>query len=94
MREYRFDWDTKKAASNLRKHNVSFEEAASVFYDDFAIEFFDSDNSELEDRFLLLGLSSSMKLLLVCHCVGENGGLLRIISARKATKSESKLYKR
>ncbi len=94
MREYRFDWDTRKAASNLRKHNVSFEEAASVFYDDFAIEFFDSDNSELEDRFLLLGLSSSMKLLLVCHCVRENGGLLRIISARKATKSESKFYKR
>ena len=94
MRNYRFDWDSRKAASNLRKHNVSFEEAVSVFYDDFAIEFFDSDNSELEDRFLLLGLSSSMRLLLVCHCVRENGDLLRIISARKATKSESKLYKR
>lgn len=94
MKKYRFDWDSKKAASNFKKHGVSFEEAASVFYDDFAVEFFDSDNSELEDRFLMLGLSSSMRLLLVCHCVRDNGEILRIISARKATKKESRLYER
>lgn len=94
MKKYRFDWDSKKAASNFKKHGVSFEEAASVFYDDFAVEFFDSDNSELEDRFLMLGLSSSMRLLLVCHCVRDNGEILRIISARKATKKETRLYER
>ena len=81
-----------KAISNKKKHNVSFEEAQSVFYDDFAVQFYDEENSELEDRFLMLGLSSDSRLLLVCHCERENGNLIRIISARKATKNESKLY--
>lgn len=88
----KFDWDSTKAASNKKKHNVSFEEAQSVFYDDFAIQFYDEQNPETEDRFLMLGLSNESKLLLVCHCEKEDGDIIRIISARKATKNESKLY--
>ncbi|MDA3925904.1 MAG: BrnT family toxin [Kiritimatiellae bacterium] len=94
MKKYRFEWDSRKATINLRKHGVSFEEAASAFYDEFAIEFFDTNNSEMEDRFLLLGLSSALRLILVCHCLRETGDVLRIISARKATKNEAKQYKR
>jgi len=88
----KFEWNQSKSLSNKKKHNVSFEEAQSVFYDDFAVQFYDEENSELEDRFLMLGLSSDSRLLLVCHCERENGNLIRIISARKATKNESKLY--
>ena len=88
-----FEWNPSKAISNKKKHNVSFEEAQSVFYDDFAIQFYDEENSETEDRFLMLGLSNESKLLLVCHCEKEEGNIIRIISARKATKNESKLYK-
>jgi uncharacterized DUF497 family protein len=94
MKKYRFELDSRKATINLRKHGVSFEEAASAFYDEFAIEFFDTNNSEMEDRFLLLGLSSALRLILVCHCLRETGDVLRIISARKATKNEAKQYKR
>jgi len=88
-----FEWNPSKAISNKKKHNVSFEEAQSVFYDDFGIQFYDEENSETEDRFLMLGLSNESKLLLVCHCEKEEGNIIRIISARKATKNESKLYK-
>ena len=87
-----FEWNQSKAISNKKKHNVSFEEAQSVFYDDFAVQFYDEENSEIEDRFLMLGLSNESKLLLVCHCEKEEGNIIRIISARKATKNESKLY--
>lgn len=87
-----FEWNPSKAISNKKKHNVSFEEAQSVFYDDFAVQFYDEENSEIEDRFLMLGLSNESKLLLVCHCEKEEGNIIRIISARKATKNESKLY--
>jgi len=87
-----FEWNPSKAISNKKKHNVSFEEAQSVFYDDFAVQFYDRENSETEDRFLMLGLSNESKLLLVCHCEKEEGNIIRIISARKATKNESKLY--
>lgn len=89
----RFEWDTLKAASNKKKHSVTFEEAQSVFYDDFAIQFFDDVNSDLEDRFLLLGQSNETRVLLICHCEKESGSLIRIISARKATAKERKLYK-
>jgi len=89
----KFEWDASKAASNKRKHGVTFEEAQSVFYDDFAIQFFDDENSELEDRFLLLGHSNQAKVLLICHCEKESGNIIRIISARKATDKERKLYK-
>ena len=88
----RFEWDASKATANLRKHRVSFEEAKSVFYDEFAIQFFDDEHSSDEDRFLLLGLSSGTRLLIVCHCERDDGEVIRIISARKATQRESAFY--
>lgn len=88
-----FEWNPLKAASNKKKHGISFEEAKSVFYDEFAVQFYDSDNSETEERFLMLGLSNESRVLLICHCEKEAGDLIRIISARKATKNERKLYK-
>jgi len=87
-----FEWDPAKAASNRKKHGVSFEEAQSVFYDEFAVQFFDDENSESEDRFLMLGLSDESHLLIVCHCERDQGHTIRIISARKATKNERKYY--
>lgn len=89
----RFEWDPVKAAANVRKHKVSFEAAKSVFYDDFALQFFDEQHSSAEDRFLLLGMSSDARLLLVCHCEREDGDVIRIISARKATESEALHYR-
>lgn len=88
----KFEWDPPKAAANLRKHQVSFDEAKSVFYDEFAVQFFDEEHSSDEERFLMLGMSSGAKLLIVCHCEREHGDLIRIISARKATKRESAFY--
>ena len=92
MNEIRFIWDKQKAVLNKRKHNVSFEEAKTVFYDDYAIEFFDPDHSENEDRFIMLGMSFMARVLVVCHCVREKGSVIRIISARKATREETKNY--
>jgi uncharacterized DUF497 family protein len=89
----KFEWDEAKSASNIVKHGVSFQEAKSAFHDENALQFYDESNSILdEDRFLLLGISNSSKLLLICHCERKDGKVIRIISARKATKSESKLY--
>ncbi|MGB5602679.1 MAG: BrnT family toxin [Gammaproteobacteria bacterium] len=89
----KFEWDAAKSAANVRKHGVSFEEAKSVFYDEFAIQFYDSENSELEeDRFLLLGQSSESRILLVCHCERDSDNTIRIISARKATRKERRFY--
>ena len=89
----RFEWDESKALKNIEKHGISFEEASTVFYDDFAVQFYDEEHSQLEDdRFLILGISNSSRLLMVCHCEKESGELLRIISARKATKNEQKFY--
>lgn len=87
-----FEWNQAKATSNHKKHGVSFEEARSVFHDEFAVQFFDDENSESEDRFLMLGFSDGARLLIVCHCERENGNVIRIISARKATKKEGKYY--
>jgi uncharacterized protein len=87
-----FEWDSAKATSNLRKHGVSFDEAQSIFYDEFAVQFFDDEHSGSEDRFLLLGMSTGARLLLVCHCERKGGNVIRIISARKATKHESTFY--
>lgn len=87
-----FEWDPAKAASNLKKHKVSFEEAKSVFFDEFAMQFIDEDHSTDEACFLMLGMSSGAKLLIVCHCEREHGEIVRIISARKATKRESAFY--
>ena len=88
----RFDWDPAKARANMRKHGVSFEEAQSVFYDEFARQFYDPESSNEEDRFLLLGLSNQTRMLLVCHCERAGGEVIRIISARKATRNERKYY--
>lgn len=87
-----FEWDSPKAAANLKKHAVSFEEAQSVFFDDFGVQFFDDEHSAEEDRFLMLGMSSQARLLIVCHCERKRGGVIRIISARRATKRESAFY--
>ena len=94
MEALRFEWDPAKAQSNQHKHGVSFEEAQSVFLDEHAIEYYDDHDSEWEDRFLLLGLSSQIRLLLVCHCYRQSDAVIRIISARKATPSESAYYRR
>ena len=88
----KFEWDLAKANSNKKKHGVSFEEAQSVFYDEFAVQFFDDENSELEDKFLMLGFSDEARLLIICHCERNQGNIIRIISARKATKIEGKYY--
>lgn len=88
----KFDWGSTKAASNQKKYRVSFEETESVFYDEFAIQFYDDDNSQSEDRFLMLGLSRESRVLIVCHCVRGSGNTIRIISARKATRNERKYY--
>ena len=94
MNELRFTWDPVKAEENRRKHGVSFEEARTIFYDDYATEFYDDEHSEWEDRFLMLGLSTEMRLLLVCHCFRESESVIRLISAREATKKEAGLYRR
>ena len=89
----KFEWDHAKAESNLKKHGVSFEVARSVFYDDLAVQFFDESLGE-ETRFILLGRSNLSRVLVVVHCErGENDEILRIISARKATKTERNFYR-
>lgn len=94
MKEIHFEWDVSKEKINEIKHQISFKEATTVFSDDLAIEFYDDEHSEWEDRFLLLGLSCKLNLLLICHCHREPKGRIRIISARKATKNEAKHYYR
>jgi len=88
----RFEWGPRKAATNLYKHKVSFTEAESAFYDDFALVRDDPDHSEEEDRFVLLGMSAALRVLVVVHCVREAGSVIRLISARKATPSERVQY--
>lgn len=88
----KFEWDPRKDSANQRKHGVSFEEAQSVFFDENAVQFYDEHHSEQEDRFIMLGLSIRSRILVVCHCERESGNVIRIISARKATRSESKYY--
>ena len=89
----KFEWDEAKAAANIKKHQVSFDEAKSIFFDEFGVQFFDDEHSSGEERFLMLGMSSSAKLLIVCHCERDHGATIRIISARKATKRESAFYR-
>ena len=88
----RFEWDPRKDSANQRKHGVSFEEAQSVFFDENAVQFYDEHHSEHEERFIMLGLSIRSRILVVCHCEREAGNVIRIISARKATKSERQFY--
>ncbi len=92
MENITFEWDDKKANRNVKKHGVAFEEARSVFFDDQAIQFWDESNSKDEDRFLMLGLSNKLRIILVVHCFRESDSTIRIISARKATKNEMKEY--
>ena len=87
-----FVWDTRKAEANLRKHGVSFEDAATVFDDTDTLCIYDPDHSQEEDRFVLLGMSASARILVVCHCYREEGEVVRIISARKATERETEQY--
>lgn len=89
----RFDWDSSKAAANRKKHRVSFEAAKTIFFDDFAVQFFDEAHSQDEERFIMLGMSSNTRLLVVCHCQRAEGEVIRIVSARKATRGESAFYR-
>lgn len=91
MSTIKFEWDKRKANSNARKHGVTFDEAVSVFGDERAKLIDDPDHSDDEERFVILGLSSSLRLLLVCHCC-KQGNTIRIISARKASSRESRSY--
>ena len=87
-----FEWDDRKEAENQKKHNVSFEEAQTVFFDDDALQFLDENHSQTEERFLMLGVSNRLRILLVVHCYREDESTIRIISARKATRNEKKMY--
>ena len=92
MHELRFEWDEAKSRQNVRKHGVSFDEARAVFLDERAVRFFDPDHSEDEDRFIMLGMSFTLRVLVVCHCYRQNDAVIRIISARKADKRETEHY--
>jgi len=92
VRRLRFEWDPRKAAANVRKHGVSFEEARTVFYDENALLRPDEEHSAEEDRFLLLGLSGRLRTLVVCHCHRQADEVIRLISARKANAVERQQY--
>lgn len=89
-----FEWDEKKNEINKKKHKISFEEAKTVFYDEEALLIGDPEHSSEEERFIILGLSKKANLLVVCHCYRASETVIRIISARKATKTEEKQYRR
>jgi len=92
MDEIRFEWDENKNELNKKKHRISFEEAQTVFYDPEALVIDDPEHSEEEERFIILGLSKRVNLLVVCHCYRASETVIRIISARKATRNEEKQY--
>ena len=92
MDKVTFSWDDKKEKSNQRKHGVSFEEASTAFSDENARLKHDPEHSREEDRFILLGFSSKLRILVVCHAYRKNDMEIRIISARKADKAERKQY--
>ena len=92
MDELFIEWDANKNITNQKKHHISFEEAQTVFYDENALLINDPDHSEEEERFILLGFSRRANLLVVCHCYRQSESVIRIISARKATKTEEKSY--
>ena len=87
-----FEWDEEKAEGDLKDHSIPFEEAITVFSDPNARMIHDPEHSEDEERFVVLGISSGLKLLTVCHCYREDDMIIRIISSRKATKREQKQY--
>lgn len=92
MTDLKFEWDTRKEKTNKKKHGVSFEEARSVFFDENAIQYYDPDHSEEEERFILLGINFKLNVLVVCHCFRESENTVRIISARKADQDEEVEY--
>ncbi len=92
MRELRFEWDERKATTNRRNHGISFEEARTVFLDEDALQIPDPEHSEDEDRFVMLGVSSRLRVLVVCHCYRQDDEVIRIISARKADRGERRQY--
>lgn len=94
MESLKFEWDENKNRLNKRKHNISFEEARTVFYDEEALVIDDPEHSEEEDRFIILGLSKKANLLVVCHCYRASETVIRIISARKATRNEASQYQK
>jgi uncharacterized DUF497 family protein len=89
-----FIWDEQKAKANLKKHGISFDEATSVFDDDNALYMPDTLHCEYEDRFIVIGMSEKLNVLMVCHCYRDSDTVIRIISARKATKKEAAQYRR
>ena len=94
MKKWGFTWDINKNKENIKKHKISFEEAKEVFYDDNAILFDDPDHLDYEERFLIIGRINNLNIYVVSHCYRENDGIIRIISARKATKKERETYER
>lgn len=92
METLKFEWDPNKNEINKKKHGLSFETAKEVFYDEFAILFDDPDHSEEEDRFLIIGSIRTEQICIVSHCYRDNENTIRIISARRATKGERKIY--
>lgn len=94
MADLRFEWDQRKDKANQRKHGVSFEEGSTVFSDEHALLLDDTEHSHQEDRFVLLGLSAMLRTLVVCHCYRESEEVIRIISARRATRKERNQYNR
>ena len=87
-----FEWDERKNSANKKKHGVSFEEAQSVFFDEDAIEYDDPEHSDDEDRFILVGRSYQLRILVVCQCFRRSASVIRIISARKATRRERRVH--
>jgi len=87
-----FEWDPRKDAANQRKHRISFQEARTVFADEYAVLVDDPDHSTAEERYILLGLSTSFRVLVVVHTYRRGADTIRIISARKATKPERRQY--
>ena len=87
-----FTWDPRKGLANQKKHGISFAEAKTVFLDDNHLVYYDPDHSDDEDRYIILGMSISLRLIVVVHCYRNNEEEIRIISARKATKEESAYY--
>lgn len=92
METIRFEWDWNKSKINLQKHGIAFEEAKTVFWDENALVIDDPEHSEEEDRFIILGMSQKANLLVVCHCYRASDTVIRIISARKATRTETQFY--
>jgi len=92
MNRLKFEWDIRKGKTNAKKHGVTFDEAQTVFYDQYAIQFYDPEHSEDEECFILLGSSFKLNTIVVCHCFRQEETIVRIISARKADKGEEQAY--